>query len=136
REIQGTAPGADALEALTALPRWDYDVWDVDPYSNPFGAVSMIGARAEAGRIGLFVTEGCVRKMAQIRAHLPREVIAATGWDNTSKWLKAWVYYHYPQAMRLIMQATLGPRYEVERMVVVTGRGSAAANYSGVIAVR
>src|SRR5690606_20935448 len=66
--LAGTPGGADAIASLRDLQKWDYDVWDVDPYSNPFTAIVIIGERATAPRIGMFVTDGCLRKGAQIRA--------------------------------------------------------------------
>ena len=138
--LDGPAHGEDALDALGTLQRWDYAVWDVDPFSNPFPAIRMIGQRAAAPLIALFVTDGCLRKMAQIRGRLPSTVLAVTGWldnrDEQSRWLKARIYHHYPEALAWVLSCCLAPRYKITAMRVVRGRGASSANYAGMIARR
>lgn len=138
-ELLGPPDGTEDAEVYLAeeWDRWDVPAWDVDPYSNPFQPILTIGEAATAAELGIFMTEAALRSAAMIRAKLPTLAREAVGWDYGDKWLKAWIYHHYPEALRAVVAALLEPRYEVRGMRVVQGKirdSHSLANYAAVVA--
>lgn len=58
----------EAMASLTALNRWDYNWWDVDPWGNPWPAVAVIAERATAPKIAIFLCDGGLTPAAKWRA--------------------------------------------------------------------
>jgi len=136
--VDGTV--GDSLKSLKALERWDYDVYDIDPWGDPFAAMSMVASHATAGAIGLFLCDGALRQMAQIGGYLPRAVCAVTGWPSgagpDTRWRKRWIYHHYHTAVRHVCTVVIAPRYQLTDIGIVDRIGHSTANYIGVIARR
>lgn len=139
---EGVEPGLDGVASLDELADWAYDAWDVDSWGSPFAALKSIAARATRQRVAIFLTDGHLRKSSGFRGPLVHEVVDAMGWEEGAlrpggaKHLKAWIYHHYPQVVRMVAGQLLGPRYKIEQMKLILARGTGAANYIGIVATR
>lgn len=139
-EMGGTPAGEDAVGYLDTLKDWDWDVYDIDPYSSPFAALVAVSARATAPEIAVFLTDGHLRKAAQMGASLATVVCDRMGWPGgigkETRAVKRWIYWHYSAALRSVVERCLAPRYDVSAFAVTKARGNGAANYVGIIAER
>lgn len=135
-------PAGDALESLGALPRRDYLVWDVDPYGSPYPAVAHIVRLATAPRLGLFLCDGVLHAEAMIRGPFPALICAAAGWPLEARHggaetqLKAWVYYHYAEAVARILAGLVAPRYALGDLRVSPRPAAASPRYVGAVLTR
>lgn len=117
---------------------WDYDIFDVDPYSSPYEALALIAKSATKPTLGLYVTDGCLRQQAKVRGYFPKILLDPMGWQNKiphtkeSRRQRAWVYWHYPEVFYKIMGKLFAPRYVISDVRVVLARHPAIANYAAV----
>jgi len=125
-EIINGCGDSDAIQALKVIPPQFYNLFDIDPYSNPFEPLKII---AELN----LLSDGCLRTQCKFRGNLPSILQKLMSWDNKNKHLKAWIYYHYPEALRSVIDKIFCPRFSVERMWVCLGRKSSFAQYAAFI---
>ena len=106
----------DALKWLSAH-NLNYDIFDIDSYGSPWEALRIVNDRSYMNQIGIVCTDGALKRAGQIRGTIPRILVDAMGWDKTSRELKAWIFYHYPQACRLCLDKIMS-NYVIERLAV------------------
>lgn len=125
----------EAIAGLKALDWWGYDWFDVDPYGNPWAALHVVGQRAIAPRIALFVCDGCMTAAGKLRFHWPPTVRDVMGWPDDDVTRKAWVWYHYPAAFREVLAKCMGARWLVEdtRSAPLGTRRGTIVRYSAAI---
>lgn len=125
----------DALQFLRANTQWAYSIYDIDPWSTPFDAVSLAASHAWASRIGIFVTDGHLMqagRMGQRFTTIIRDVMPE--WPET-RHVKRWIYYNYPKALMALLARLVAPRFEIEDARICRSRGRSIANYAGLICV-
>lgn len=124
----------DAIKDLSALTWCEYEWFDVDPWGDPWEAIRIVGQRATAQRIALFVCDGYLPMVGRMRFPWPLSVRNNLGWRDDDDTRKAWVWYHYPAAFREVLACVM-PGWVIEdtRTAPLDSRRGTIVRYSAAV---
>lgn len=100
-----------------------YDIYDVDPYASPFEAMEIIFKKTTRKIIGFVCTDGCLRRAAMMRTHLPKFICDKCGWSNRDGSLMAAIYHQYPAFIRHVIKS-IAPGWDIIKLAVKYGVGT------------